>query len=99
MASVLEYLRYLVDPVKAGDQRIAFTLAVDGEPATHSVMLRNGVLIISTVGQQRRSMSPRPRTSWRISCSALHRCPAMRRNCPVSERSLIAASSCRGRAF
>ena len=51
VASVLEYLRYLVDPVKAGDQRIAFTLAVDGEPATYSVMLRNGVLVISTAAQ------------------------------------------------
>jgi hypothetical protein len=51
VASVLEYLRYLVDPVKAGDQRIAFTLAVDGETATYSVMLRNGVLVISAAAQ------------------------------------------------
>ena len=51
VASVLDYLRYLVDPVKAGDKRIAFTLAVDGDPAIHRVMLRNGVLVISTVGQ------------------------------------------------
>lgn len=45
-ASVLEYLRYLVDPVKAGDKRVDFTLAVAGDPATHRILLRNGVLVI-----------------------------------------------------
>ena len=49
VSSVLEYLRYLVDPVAAGDQRVGFTLAVEGDPAIHRVQLRNGVLIISTV--------------------------------------------------
>jgi len=47
VASVLEYLRYLVDPVKAGDKRIAFTLAVDGDPAIYWMQLRNGVLVVS----------------------------------------------------
>lgn len=48
VASVLDYLRYLVDPVKAGDKRMIFTLAVEGDPAIHRVKLRNGVLVIST---------------------------------------------------
>ena len=47
--SVLQYLRHLVDPVAAGDQRVSFTLAVEGDPAMHRVQLRNGVLIISRV--------------------------------------------------
>jgi alkyl sulfatase BDS1-like metallo-beta-lactamase superfamily hydrolase len=49
VASVIEYLRYLVDPVKAGDKRVAFTLAVEGDPAIHRMELRNGVLVISVV--------------------------------------------------
>ena len=48
VASVLDYLRYLVDPVKAGDKRMTFTLAVEGDAAIHRVQLRNGVLVIST---------------------------------------------------
>jgi alkyl sulfatase BDS1-like metallo-beta-lactamase superfamily hydrolase len=49
VASVLEYLRYLVDPVKAGNKRIAFTLAVEDDPAIYRMELRNGVLVISPV--------------------------------------------------
>lgn len=49
VSSVLEYLRYLIDPVAAGDARISFTIAVEGDPATHQVQLRNGVMIISAV--------------------------------------------------
>jgi alkyl sulfatase BDS1-like metallo-beta-lactamase superfamily hydrolase len=45
-ASVLEYLRYLVDPMKAGDKRVDFTLAVAGDPTIYRILLRNGVLII-----------------------------------------------------
>ena len=48
VASVLEYLRYLVDPVAAAESPISFTLAVESDPAIHRVQLRNGVLIIST---------------------------------------------------
>ena len=47
VASVLEYLRYLVDPLKAGDKRIVFTLAVDGDPTIYRMQLRNGVLVVS----------------------------------------------------
>lgn len=48
VAAVLDYIRYMVDPVKAGNKRLPFTLAVDGDPAIHRVQLRNGVLVIST---------------------------------------------------
>jgi hypothetical protein len=45
---VLDDLRDLVDPVKAGNQRVGFTLAVEGDAAIHQMQLRNGVLVIST---------------------------------------------------
>lgn len=47
VASVLEYLRYMIDPVKAGSKRLSFTLAVEGDPEVHGLLLRNGVLIMS----------------------------------------------------
>ncbi len=45
-AEVLDYLRFMVDPAKAGDKRVDFTLAVAGDPAIRRVLLRNGVLVI-----------------------------------------------------
>ena len=48
---VLEYLRYLVDPVKGGDKRVDFTLAVAGDPAIYRILLRNGVLVIKAADQ------------------------------------------------
>jgi alkyl sulfatase BDS1-like metallo-beta-lactamase superfamily hydrolase len=45
VAAVLDYMRYLVDPVKAGDKRFALTLEVPGEDGTYDILLRNGVLI------------------------------------------------------
>lgn len=48
VASVLDYIRYMVDPVKAGNKRLTFTLEVEGDPAIHRVQLRNGVLVMST---------------------------------------------------
>jgi alkyl sulfatase BDS1-like metallo-beta-lactamase superfamily hydrolase len=46
---LLDYLRYLVDPAKAGTQRFDFTLSVAGDPAVYRVQLRNGVLVTRTV--------------------------------------------------
>lgn len=42
---VLEFLRYMVDPAKAGDRRFDFTLSVEGDPTIHRLLMRNGVLI------------------------------------------------------
>lgn len=50
-AEVLDYLAVLVDPLAAGDRRVAFTLAVEGDPAIHRVLLRNGVLIRSVAAE------------------------------------------------
>ncbi|MEY2883321.1 MAG: hypothetical protein RL490_1045 [Pseudomonadota bacterium] len=47
VSSVLEYLRYLVDPVKAGTRRIDLTLVVEEDSTVHRLLLRNGVLIPS----------------------------------------------------
>lgn len=44
---VLDFLAFLVDPQAAGDRRVSFTIAVEGEPAIHRMQLRNGVLIRS----------------------------------------------------
>lgn len=44
---VLDYLRFMVDPAKAGGRRHDFTLSVEGDPAIHRLQLRNGVLIPS----------------------------------------------------
>jgi alkyl sulfatase BDS1-like metallo-beta-lactamase superfamily hydrolase len=42
-----QYLRYLVDPAKAEDTRLIFTVAVEGAEKPTQVALRNGVIIIS----------------------------------------------------
>ena len=43
----LQFVRYLVDPRKADGLRLAFTLAVEGDPRLWGVELRNGVLVIT----------------------------------------------------
>jgi hypothetical protein len=45
----LQFVRYLVDPRKAQDQRLVFTLAADGDPQIWQVVLRNSVLVMSPV--------------------------------------------------
>jgi len=43
----LQFVRYLVDPRKAEDLRLSFTVGVEGDPQMRSVELRNGVLVIT----------------------------------------------------
>jgi alkyl sulfatase BDS1-like metallo-beta-lactamase superfamily hydrolase len=43
----LQFVRYLVDPRKAEDQRLVFTLAAEGDPSIRRIELRNGVLVIT----------------------------------------------------
>lgn len=45
----LQFVRYLVDPHKAQDQRLVFTLTAEGDPQIRRVELRNSVLVISDV--------------------------------------------------
>jgi len=55
MANPLEdsfqYLRYLVDPRKAEDMRLMFTVAVEGDPGLTQIQLRNGVIVISEASE------------------------------------------------
>jgi len=46
----LQFVRYLVDPRKAEGQRLAFTIAAEGDPRIRRVELRNSVLVISDAG-------------------------------------------------
>lgn len=43
----LQFVRYLVDPRKAEDRRLVFTIAVESDPQIRQVALRNSVLVIS----------------------------------------------------
>jgi len=45
----LQFVRYLVDPRKAQDQRLVFTIKAEGDPQIRRVELRNSVLVISDV--------------------------------------------------
>lgn len=44
-AANLAFLPVLIDPAKSGDQRIAFTLEVEGEGASWLIEMRNGVVL------------------------------------------------------
>lgn len=43
----LQFIRHLVDPRKAEGQRVAFTIATEGDPEIRQVVLRNEVLVIT----------------------------------------------------
>jgi alkyl sulfatase BDS1-like metallo-beta-lactamase superfamily hydrolase len=45
----LQFVRYLVEPRKAEGQRLAFTIAAEGDPRIKSLELRNSVLVITDV--------------------------------------------------
>jgi hypothetical protein len=46
----LQFVRYLVDPRKAEGQRLALTIAAEGDPRIRRLELRNSVLVISDAG-------------------------------------------------
>ncbi|MHC4371963.1 MAG: alkyl sulfatase dimerization domain-containing protein [Planctomycetota bacterium] len=47
-----QYVRYLVNPRKAEDMRLAFTVAVEGTSGLTRIQLRNGVVIISEADEK-----------------------------------------------
>ena len=47
-----QYVRYLVDPRKAEDTRLAFTVAVEGAEVPTRIELRNSVIIISEASEK-----------------------------------------------
>jgi alkyl sulfatase BDS1-like metallo-beta-lactamase superfamily hydrolase len=50
-----QYVRYLVDPRKAEDARLAFTVSVKGAEKPTRIELRNGVIIISQASQKEKA--------------------------------------------
>lgn len=52
LADSFEYVRYLVDPRKAEDMKLRFTVAVEGTQDIKQMELRNGVVMISDVPQK-----------------------------------------------
>lgn len=52
LEDTLQYLRYLVDPRKAEDLRLSFTVAVKDVPNMYQVELRNGVIVVTHVAQK-----------------------------------------------
>ena len=47
-----QYIRYLVDPRKAEDMRLTFTVAIEGAPNLRQIELRNGVAIVTHTVQK-----------------------------------------------
>lgn len=45
-AASLAFLPLLIDPTKAGDREVEFTLQVEGDPAPWQVSMRNGVIVV-----------------------------------------------------
>jgi alkyl sulfatase BDS1-like metallo-beta-lactamase superfamily hydrolase len=43
----LQFVRFLIDPRKAGEQRLSFTLAVEGDAQIRRLELRNSVIVIT----------------------------------------------------
>ena len=68
MASPLEdsfnYIRYLVDPHKAADMKLTFTVAVEGASNMKQVQLRNSVVIISDVSEKASNHIDVSRQEW-----------------------------------
>ena len=48
----LQFIRYLVDPLKAEGQRLSFSLTVEGDPQIRQIELRNSVLRILKVDKK-----------------------------------------------
>lgn len=59
-----QYMRYMVDPKKAEDTRLAFTVSVEGAKMPTRVELRNGVLIISEATKNEKAHINVSRKEW-----------------------------------
>lgn len=59
-----QYVRYLADPGKAEDTRLAFTVSVDGADKPTRIELRNGVVIISEVFQKEQTHIDASSKEW-----------------------------------
>jgi len=59
-----QYLRYLVDPRKAQDIRVTFTVAVEGASNLQRIELRNGVIVIADTAQKNSNHIDVTRREW-----------------------------------
>ena len=59
-----QYIRYLVDPRKAEDMRLAFTVSVEGTPGLTQIELRNGVIVISETSKKEKVHIDVSREEW-----------------------------------
>lgn len=59
-----QYVRYLVDPAKAEDTRLAFTVSVEGAEAPTRIELRNSVVIISEASAKEKAHIDVSSTEW-----------------------------------
>jgi alkyl sulfatase BDS1-like metallo-beta-lactamase superfamily hydrolase len=59
-----QYLRYLVDPRKAEDTRLMFTVNVEGAPKLQQIELRNGVIVVTDAAQKGSTHLDVDRREW-----------------------------------
>ena len=59
-----QYLRYLVDPRKAENTRLIFTVAIKDAPGVQQIELRNGVIIVTDADQKSADHIDVSRRAW-----------------------------------
>jgi alkyl sulfatase BDS1-like metallo-beta-lactamase superfamily hydrolase len=59
-----QYLRYLVDPRKAENTRLIFTVAIKDSPGMQQIELRNGVIIVTDTDQKSAAHIDVSRRAW-----------------------------------
>jgi hypothetical protein len=60
----VEFVRYLVDPRQAEDQRLSFTLGIRGEETVFRMELRNGVVVVSEAASRAAAHLELTRQEW-----------------------------------
>jgi alkyl sulfatase BDS1-like metallo-beta-lactamase superfamily hydrolase len=59
-----QYIRYLVDPRKAEDMRLEFTVMVDGADQPYGIELRNGIIVIKESAEKAKVHLNLTRQEW-----------------------------------
>jgi len=59
-----QYLRYMVDPRKAENTRLIFTVAIKDSPGIQQIELRNGVIIVTDADQKSSAHIDVSRRAW-----------------------------------
>jgi alkyl sulfatase BDS1-like metallo-beta-lactamase superfamily hydrolase len=64
LADSFQYVRYLIDPRKAENTRLAFTVSVEGAEKPTRIELRNGVIVISKVSKKEKAHLDVTQKEW-----------------------------------